>query len=251
MALAIDSSTPAGDTVPHIGNTATTTHAFSPPAGSVIFVFVIGAGPTSPAVQSVSGITDNLGVPLGWALYPGARDNTMVGGTLEGNAEVWWAYCPNAQTNMIITVTFTANNDNSGSNPAGIVQPVVFTGAAPIQNGSANTRSSTTTGAPSVSLTTVGNGSRVIGVANNWTNSTVPTVPASQTTTINGNSTVVQNATEGDVYWVQTQNSTTPTAGTTVTINDTAPSVKYHMAVVEVLADNPIPLYWVQGVNTP
>jgi hypothetical protein len=43
----------------------------------------------------------------------------------------------------------------------------------------------------------------------------------------------------GDTYWVQRQNSTTPVAGTVVTINDTAPTAdRYNLSIVEIL---PVP----------
>ena len=41
----------------------------------------------------------------------------------------------------------------------------------------------------------------------------------------------------GDTYWVQRQNTTTASAGTPVTINDTAPTTdKWDLAVVEIPA---------------
>jgi hypothetical protein len=40
----------------------------------------------------------------------------------------------------------------------------------------------------------------------------------------------------GSTYWVQRQNSVTPLSGTTVTINDTAPTNdKYDLSIVEIL----------------
>jgi hypothetical protein len=40
----------------------------------------------------------------------------------------------------------------------------------------------------------------------------------------------------GDTYWVQRQNAPTPTSGTNVTINDTAPAAdRYDLSIVEVL----------------
>jgi hypothetical protein len=41
----------------------------------------------------------------------------------------------------------------------------------------------------------------------------------------------------GDTYWVQMQNAPTPTSGTTVTINDTAPTTdRYNLTICEILA---------------
>ena len=40
----------------------------------------------------------------------------------------------------------------------------------------------------------------------------------------------------GDTYWVQIQNSTTPTSGTSVSINDTAPTTdRYNLSICEIL----------------
>jgi hypothetical protein len=40
----------------------------------------------------------------------------------------------------------------------------------------------------------------------------------------------------GATFWVQRQNSTTPVAGTVVTINDTVPTAdRYDLTIVEVL----------------
>jgi hypothetical protein len=40
----------------------------------------------------------------------------------------------------------------------------------------------------------------------------------------------------GDTYWVQRQTATTPLSGTSVTINDTAPTGdRYNLAICEIL----------------
>ena len=42
-------------------------------------------------------------------------------------------------------------------------------------------------------------------------------------------------ATSGDTYWVQRQTSRTPSSGTTVTINDTAPTGDhYNLSICEI-----------------
>ena len=54
----------------------------------------------------------------------------------------------------------------------------------------------------------------------------------------------------GDTYWVQKQNSTTPLSGTSITINDTAPtSDRYNLSIVEVLPSTgpPPPTYSIAG----
>ncbi len=67
-------------------------------------------------------------------------------------------------------------------------------------------------------------------VGNDWDNATARTVPSNQT--------MVHQylATIGDTYWVQRLTSPTPTVGTVVTINDTAPTGdRYNLTIVEVL----------------
>jgi hypothetical protein len=45
----------------------------------------------------------------------------------------------------------------------------------------------------------------------------------------------------GDTYWVQMLNGATPVAGTSVTLNDTAPtSDRFNLTLVEVLPAKPI-----------
>jgi hypothetical protein len=58
----------------------------------------------------------------------------------------------------------------------------------------------------------------VIGVGNDYDTATRRTVPAGQT------SVHQYLTTAGDTFWLQHQTNTTPTAGTVVTINDTAPT---------------------------
>lgn len=234
MALAIDASTPASAAA--AGNASSVVSAaFSPPAGSVIVVFlaVDGAGGST---QSISSVTDSLGSHLSWARITGAQANTPSAGILGGTAEVWYASCPSAQTGMTVTANF-ANPGSGTVSPDGLILPVVFTGAATTQNGAVTKISQTSISTPSLSVTTTANGSWVFGVLMNWTNGTGATAGTAQTNTINGNSMIRTNGTDGDAYWVQMQNATTANSGTSVTINDTAPTnIRFQFVVVEILA---------------
>lgn len=232
MALAIDASTPALKKVPVTG-TSVASNTFSPPANSVIVLVVVTIGP-STAASSVSSVTDSLGSHLTWALITGARSNTNNTGNLGGTCEVWYASCPSAQTNMTVTPTYT-NPAGAGDNE-GFVLPIVFTGADTTQNGAVATDPQTGSALPSKAVTTTRAGSRVLGCVLNYTNSTGPTPGTAQTNTINGNSGTVTNSTDGDAAWAQMQNANTTSSGTSVTINDTAPSVHHNMVVVEILA---------------
>jgi hypothetical protein len=85
--------------------------------------------------------------------------------------------------------------------------------------------------APTATLLTMGNGSLVLGVGNDWDNAITRTPGTGQT--------VVHQYLPpvGDTYWVQMQNSPTLLSGTSVTINDTAPTGdRYNLSIVEVLA---------------
>jgi hypothetical protein len=71
----------------------------------------------------------------------------------------------------------------------------------------------------------------VVGVGNDYDNAISRTPGTAQ-------SVVYQYlAPVGDTYWVQRQNAPTPLSGTSVTINDTAPTGdRYNLAICEVLA---------------
>ena len=84
-------------------------------------------------------------------------------------------------------------------------------------------------GAPTVSLVATQNNSLVIGVGNDWDNGIARTAGAYQT--------IVHQylSPTGDTYWVQSIN-VSMAAGTTVTINDTAPATdRYNLSICEIL----------------
>ena len=57
----------------------------------------------------------------------------------------------------------------------------------------------------------------------------------------------------GDTYWVQMYSAPTPTSGTTVTINDTAPTTdRYNLSICEVLPASSAPQTWsISGIISP
>jgi hypothetical protein len=232
MALAIHSSTPGPKTVSNVGTT-TVSAAFSPPANSAIYVFFSLAGGTT--AQSITNMTDSLGSHLEWNLYPGSRDNLLSGSTIRGSTEVWYSYTGSAQTNMTVTATYATANNNPAGTPAGLMQIVVFTGAS-TATGNATIRNDSATAVPSQTIVTSASNSWVFGTISNWTNSTGPTVGSNQTTIIDGTDSLLTNASDGDAFWVQLQNAPTPTSGTTVTIDDSAPSIVHHFSIVEIMA---------------
>ena len=110
---------------------------------------------------------------------------------------------------------------------SGVPDPVRQGAVGAIASANANS------GAPTATLTTTRNNSWVFGVGNDYDNPIARTVGANQTL-------VHQYLTPtGDTYWVQRQNSATPVSGTSVTINDTAPTTdRYNLSLCEIL---PVP----------
>jgi hypothetical protein len=106
--------------------------------------------------------------------------------------------------------------DTSGTNGSGAIGAI----------GSNNASS----GAPSASLITTRNNSWVFGVGNDYDNAIVRT-PGT------GQSLVHQDlAPVGDTYWVQMQTSPTALGGTSVTINDTAPTTdRFNLSIVSIV----------------
>jgi hypothetical protein len=167
---------------------------------------------------TVTGVT---GAGLTWTLVK--RTNTQSGGS-----EIWRAFTPSTVSGATVTATLSQSVaasmtvvsltgvDTSGTGGAGAI------GAT----GTGNAK----TGAPTASLTTTRNNSWVFGVGNDYDNGIARTPGASQV--------VVHQylSTSGDTYWVQRQNSTTSASGTSVAINDTAPTGdRYNLSICEIL----------------
>lgn len=223
MALALDASTPAAVNVA-INATAPVTASFTPPSGALLVAFVAVDGPQTGTAQTMSSVT---GGSLTWTLWK--RSNAQNNPNLGGTAEVWWATIPSSAS-----MTVTAHPAIT-THAGGLLYVGVFTGAATSITGAASTNvSSGTLGNNATitgSLTTGLANSWVWGVLNNYQNSTAPTVPSGQTNQAHN-----LNATNGNYWWVQKQNATTTSSGTSVTINDTAPLVRWQLVIVEIPA---------------
>ena len=192
------------------------------------------------ATDAVGGpVTVNAvsGGGLTWVLV--VRANTEM-----GTSEIWRAFAPS----VLAGVTVTATTSQS------VVSSIVvtsFTGADPSgTNGSgaigAVAARSAASGAPTASLVTTRNGSWVFGVGNDYDDAIARTPGASQ-------SIVHQSLTAlGDTYWMQKQNAPTPAAGTTVTINDTAPAAdRYNLSVCEILPAAASSTFRLSGTISP
>jgi hypothetical protein len=161
------------------------------------------------------------GAGLTWVLV--ARANGQ-----SGSSEIWRALAPNPLTNVTITATLSQSVISS-------ITVLSFTGVDTTgTNGSgaigATKTASAASGAPTATLVTTRNSSWVFGVGNDYDNAIARTPGTGQT--------VVHQllSTAGDTYWVQMENAPTPLSGTSVTINDTAPtSDRYNLSICEVL----------------
>ena len=205
---------------------------FSTAAGNeLLLAFVTGdyLGGTNTTVTGVSG------GGLTWALA--VRANAQ-----DGTSEVWRAFATAPLSGVAVTATLSQSvlssitvksftgMDTSGTNGSGAI--------------GATKSASATSGAPTATLTTTRSSSWVYGVGNDFDNAIARTPGPNQTI-------VHQDlTTTGDTYWVQQQNQPTPVSGTSVTINDTAPTGdRYNLAIVEILASAgpPPPTYTISG----
>lgn len=202
------------------GTQATTiaSPAFSTKAGNELLLALITTDYLGGTNTTVTGVT---GGGLTWALA--VRSNGQ-----SGTSEIWRAFAPSALTNATVTATVSQSVVCS-------ITVLSFTGADTTgTSGSgaigATKSASAASGAPTASVVSTRNNSWVVGAGNDFDNAIARTAGTNQTL-------VHQDLTStGDTYWVQMQNAVTPTSGTTVTINDTAPTTdRYNLAIAEVL----------------
>ena len=203
-------------------SSATTTVAtagFSTAAGNELLLAFIATDNVTSTNTTVRSVT---GGGLTWTLV--RRTNVQ-----RGTAEIWRAFASSVLSNATVTATLSqavyssltvmsfTGVDVSGTNGSGAI------GAT--GTGNANP------GLPSATLVTTRGGSLVLGVGNDFDRAIARAPGAGQI--------VVHSylAPIGDTYWVQRQSSVTPLSGTSVSINDTAPSGdRYNVSIVEVLA---------------
>jgi hypothetical protein len=191
--------------------------AFSTVAANELLLAFVATDANSSGI-TVSGVT---GAGLTWSLVK--RTNTQL-----GTAEIWRAFAPTTLASATVTATLSQS-------VAASITVVTFTGADATGMGGSGAIGAASTnnanpGAPTASLITTRSNSWVFGVGNDWDNGIGRTIGANQT--------MVHQylATIGDTYWVQRQTSTTPTAGSTVTINDAAPTTdRYNLSICEIL----------------
>ena len=193
------------------------TSVFSTTAGNELLLAFIASDAKSSGVN-VSGVS---GGGLTWTRVQ--RTNAQL-----GTAEIWRAFAHSPLSSVSITATlsqsvaasitvasYTGVDTSSGDGASAI-------GAL----GSGNAGS----GLPTAKLTTTRNGSLVVGVGNDYDHAVAHTPAA-------GQSWLHQYlSSTGDTFWAQTQNSPTALSGTSVSINDTAPSDdSYNFSICEIL----------------
>jgi len=202
-------------------STTVSTLSFSTTSANELLLAFVSADNVSSSSTTVINIA---GAGLTWVLVQ--RTNTQ-----SGTAEIWRAFASSVLANVTVTATLSqrvlssitvmsfTGVDTSGVNGAGAIGAI----------GTRNAR----TGAPTASLVTTRAGSLVLGVGNDWDNAIARTVGTGQIL-------VHQDlASVGDTYWVQRQVSPTTSSGTSVTINDTAPTGdRYNLSIVEVLVSS-------------
>ncbi len=190
------------------GTAVTPTFSTSGP-NELLLAFVASDGPTAggqTATVSGAGLT--------WTLV--RRTNIRA-----GTAEVWSALAPTVLSNVTVqSVQSKTTYDQS-------LTVVALTGASGV---GASAGASARSGAPSVSLTTTKANAWVFGVGNDWDNAIGRTLGTAQTLVHQWVDTGV-----GDTFWAQRLLTGVAAAGTTVTLNDTAPTTdRWNLTAVEV-----------------
>jgi hypothetical protein len=186
-----------------------TAHLSTSTSGDLIVAYVAGDAPKSGGQKAT--VTGGSG--LTWTRA--ARANAQL-----GDAEVWYARATGTLTNAAITATEAIPGWDE------TITVIAYKNATGIGNVKTFGAAS---GAPTGTLTTSQDNSLVYAVGDDWLKSKARTPGPGQT--------VVHSATDsvGDTYWVQATNAPTPTSGTMVTINDTAPTGDpFNLVLVEI-----------------
>ena len=194
------------------------TPTFSTASGNELLLALIATDYLSGTNTTVTGVS---GAGLTWVLV--LRTNTR-----SGTSEIWRAFATAPLSGVTVTATLSQSVVSS-------MTVMSFTGVSTSgTNGSgaigATKSASAASGAPTATLVTTRNNSWVLGVGNDFDNATARTLGTGQRL-------VHQYLTPtGDTYWMQIQNAPTPLSGTSVTINDTAPTGdQYNLSICEIL----------------
>lgn len=180
----------------------------------LLVAYVGGDGPATRQSATVTG------AGLAWTLA--ARANKI--GT--GTAEIWTATAPTALTAATVTSTLKTGGYDQA------LTVIAYTGASAI---GATATAGKDRGAPTTTLTTTQPNSWIFGAGEDYTAAVPRTLGP-------GQSLITQwtDTTPGETFWTQSQNAPTPTAGTAVTLDDTAPTRDtWNLAAAEILPTTP------------
>src|SRR4051812_35499525 len=205
-------SGPAVDaTVFSDGVGARTTAPFSTTGATVLVALAASDGPTTGTNNQFLTVS---GAGLTWTRVARAAVS-------RGVAEIWTATAAAALSNVSVSSTQSLAGSVNQS-----LTVVAFTGASGV---GASSIASGLSGGPSASLATTADASVVYGVGIDFDQALARTVPAGQTK--------VHEflAPSGDTMWMQKATATVAIAGTSVTLNDSAPTGdQWNFAIVEV-----------------
>jgi hypothetical protein len=193
--------------------------AYSTTAANELVLAFVAMDSVSATAATVNNVT---GGGLTWTLV--RRTNTQ-----RGSAEIWRAFATTTLTNVTATATL------SQSVPA-MIAIMSFKGVDTTGTGGSGAIGATGTGnanpgAPTATLVTTKANSLVIGVGNDW--------DATAARTVGPNQTLVQQylppAPNQFTFWVQQMTNPVAASGTSVTINDTAPTGdRYNLTICEI-----------------
>jgi hypothetical protein len=206
-------------------STTITSPAFSTSTGNQLLLAFVATDREASSVRSVSG------GGLSWDLVTRASER--------GSAEIWRAMAATPLTNASVTVTLSTQS-------VAMLTVMSFSGVDPAGAVGANASGTGQSSLPSISLATTRAESLVIAVASDAGLSTPRVVGP-------GQALVNQHLSADSTYWVQRRALTTPAAGSTVTLNTTAPTTRrWQMAAVEIVAAVPSPVtHGISGSVSP
>ena len=200
--------------------TALATPAFSTRAGNELLLAFVSTDATGDTPNiTVTGVS---GGGLTWTLVQRANGQP-------GTAEIWRAFASAPLTNVTVSAGL------SQSIAASSLTVMSFAGVNPATPVGATGAGSASSGAPTASLTTRGANSWVFAVGSDWYGHVARTPGAGQSV-VHQYLPYSASPEVYDSFWVQRQNATSQSAGTSVTINDTAPvSDGWNLSLVEIL----------------
>jgi len=215
--LAIDGSTPAAVST-NASVASLTTASFTPPLNSLLVV-IFGTGWSATGISSPS----NTGGGVTW------NGAVAVSETANNSGAAVWLGTVTTSASMTVTCNPASAIGQWGFGVA------VVTGQAASPAGATNV-STSGNGIPTCTIASLtGSNSLVLAGIGNATNGTIGTPGTGQSITWNGHS-FGYNSGGGGSGWGQYLTGMNLAAGSSATISDTAPTIHYSEAMLEILA---------------